>query len=96
MKLLMAIVRDDHAPKITSSLNQEGMAVTHISSTGGFWRRGNTTLLIGLEDRDIDRALAIINEHAGPEITPRGGEPAGREPHRATVFVLNVGRFEQY
>ena len=38
MKLLMAIVRDDHAPAITSALNQAGMAVTHISSTGGFWR----------------------------------------------------------
>lgn len=95
MKLLMAIVRDDHAPGITSALNQAGMAVTHISSTGGFWRRGNTTLLIGIDDEDTEKALAIINEHAGPEIQPTD-QPVGREPHRATVFVLNVGQFEQY
>jgi uncharacterized protein YaaQ len=95
MKLLMAIVRDDHAPAITSALNQAGMAVTHISSTGGFWRRGNTTLLIGLDDQDIDQALRIVNANAGPEIEP-SGQPEGRQPHRATVFVINVGQFEQY
>ena len=66
MKLLMAIVRDDHAPAITSALNQAGMAVTHISSTGGFWRRGNTTLLIGVED---DGSLAIYSGVPG-EVGP--------------------------
>ncbi len=95
MKLLMAIVRDDHAPAVTSALNQAGIAVTQISSTGGFWRRGNTTLLIGVDDKDTDKALGIINEQAGPEIVS-DGQPTGREPHRATVFVLSVGRFEQY
>ncbi len=95
MKLLMAIVRDDHAPAITSALNQAGMAVTHISSTGGFWRRGNTTLLIGVDDDDAQRALAIIGDHDGPEIQPTG-QPSGREPHRATIFVLNVAQFRQY
>jgi len=95
MKLLMAIVRDDHAPAITAALNQAGMAVTHISSTGGFWRRGNTTLMIGVDDAETRGALEIIGEYAGPEIQPTG-QPGGREPHRATVFVLNVGQFEQY
>lgn len=95
MKLLTAIVRDDYAGDVTAALNEAGLSVTRISSTGGFWRRGNVTLLIGVDEEAIDRALEIVDQHAGPEIDP---EAAARThpPSRATIFVLDVNAFSRY
>ena len=95
MKLLIAVVRDEFAADVVAALNEAGLGVTRISSTGGFWRRGNVTLLIGIDEEDIQRALDITNAHAGPEIDEklaRGQYP----PHRVTIFVLEVGSFSQF
>lgn len=95
MKLLMAIIRDDFAADVTHALNEEGLSVTRVSSTGGFWRRGNVTLLVGLDESKIDRALEVINANAGPEYSPEMAQ-GPYPPHRATIFVLDVDRFAHY
>ncbi len=95
MKLLMAIVRSEFESDVNFALNEKGFTVTRISTTGGFWRRGNSTLLIGVEDKEIDDALATINENAGPEIKSDRA-PESHPPHRATIFVLDVDAFAQY
>lgn len=89
MKLLMAVVRDDYEADVTYALNKNGFSVTRVSSTGGFWRRGNTTLLAGVADDRVDEALAIIDEQAGPDVDGSQA-PRTHPPHRATVFVLHV------
>ncbi len=96
MKLILAIVRDDCAADITGALNEEGYRVTRISSTGGFWRRGNVTLLIGVEEPEVESALAIIDRHSGPCAGEEGPSDSGHPPHRSTVFVLPVHRFAHY
>lgn len=95
MKLLMAIIRDDSAPDVSAALTEGGFSVTRVSSTGGFWRRGYVTFLLGVEEVDVDRALEIINANAGPEPNPDQA-PATHPPHRATIFVLDVNRFARY
>ena len=95
MKLLLAIVRDDFAADVTFALNNGGFSVTRVSSTGGFWRRGNVTLLIGVEDEQEDMALEIINKNAGPAIEASSA-PAGHPPSRAIIFVLDVDAMERY
>jgi uncharacterized protein YaaQ len=55
MKLVLAIVRDDFAADVTFALNNEGLSVTRISATGGFWRRGYVTLLIGVQENRLER-----------------------------------------
>lgn len=96
MKLLMAIVRDDCAANLVAGLNEQGFSVTRISTTGGFWRRGNVTLLIGVEDERVDDALEEINHHAGPCPVAEGSGDAAHPPHRATIFVLGVDAFDRY
>ena len=54
MKLVLAIVHDDDANDIIRILNQKGLMVTKMASTGGFLRVGNTTLIIGVEDDKVD------------------------------------------
>ena len=95
MKLLLAIVRDDFAADVTFALNSKGLSVTRISSTGGFWRRGNATLLIGVEEERIPETLDTINAHAGPEIEP-GSAPSSHPPRRATIFVLDIDSSAHY
>ena len=95
MKLLLAIVRDDHEADVIFALNNQGFSVTRVSTTGGFWRRGNTTLMIGADDGKLDEALEVINSNAGPEIE-MDSAPSSHPPHRATIFVMNVDSFAQY
>ena len=95
MKLLLAIVRDDYAADITYSLNSVGLSVTRVSSTGGFWKRGYATLLIGLDETRVAEALDAIDQHAGPPVDGSNA-PATHPPHRATIFVLDSELYAHY
>jgi uncharacterized protein YaaQ len=107
-KLLVIIVSDADADGLIQATVQRGLAATKIGSTGGFLRRGNTTLLIGVPAADVDEVLGLIRRlcPARSELLtlgalPLGGEvPFVTEPVEvriggAVVFVLNVERFER-
>lgn len=64
MKLAVFIVENARADASVDALVARGFRVTRLASTGGFLRRGNTTLLVGLEDHEIDRARSILHETA--------------------------------
>lgn len=84
MKLIVAIVKDTDALAVTDALVAEEFGVTRVASTGGFLRRGNVTLLIGVEPEAVERVFEVIEESCH---TP---EP---EQHKATVFVLPAEEF---
>ena len=86
-KLIVAIIRDTDGEAISKALLDQGYRVTLVASTGGFLRRGNATLLIGVEKSRVQDAIQLIRENSAPGIDP------GLK--RATVFVLAVDRFEQ-
>ncbi len=87
MKLMIVILNDTDAEAALRALVEREFRVTRIASTGGFLRRGNTTLMIGTEAEQVDDALDVIREACeAPEVA--GGR-------RATIFVLDVTRFEQ-
>lgn len=87
MKMLIAILSDEDAEPVLKALVEEDFRATRISSTGAFLRRGNTTLLVGLDDERVDPAIKLIRTHTR--------EPEHRGQRRATVFVLDVARFFQ-
>lgn len=87
MKLIIAILRDEDSESISQALISEGFRVTRIASTGGFLRRGSTTLMIGVDEEKVDPAVEIIRSNC-----PVSVEPSLK---RATLFVLNVDRFTQ-
>ena len=49
MKMIFAIVRKEDEGFVIERLNKEKISVTKLSSTGGFLRKGNATLMIGTE-----------------------------------------------
>ncbi len=88
MKLIIAILRDYDTDNVSHALTSASLRVTSIASTGGFLRRGQTTLLIGLEDEQVDQALEIIRENCT--------SPAETGRNRATIFVVKVDRFVHF
>lgn len=64
MKLLVFVVESALADASVDALVEQGFRVTRLASTGGFLRRGNTTLLVGVEENLVDRAMAIVKRAA--------------------------------
>ncbi len=87
MKLVIAIVHHTDGEDVLQALTGAQFSVTRIASSGGFLRRGNATLLIGAEAEQVPMAVQLIREHTAPPVDP------GLK--RATVFVLNVERYEK-
>ena len=92
-------------------LNKAHIGVTKLSSTGGFLRDGNTTLMIGTEDDKVEAVMDILQENCAKRsqmevVAPpytTGGVPGWSigcttikvEVGGATVFVLDVEQFRK-
>jgi uncharacterized protein YaaQ len=87
MKMIIAILSDDDSEGVSQALVHANFRVTRIASTGGFFRKGSTTLMIGLDDELVEEAIDIIHENCNPSIEP------GLK--RASLFVLNIAHYEQ-
>jgi uncharacterized protein YaaQ len=79
MKLLVFVTEDAVADPTVDALIEQGFRVTRLASTGGFLRKGNTTLLVGLEEATVDRAISIV----------RGAAPG------ALAIALDLERYER-
>ena len=88
MKLILAILRDPHHENINHALTSAGFRVTLVASTSGWLRKGVTTLLIGVDDHQVDQALDVIRKNC-----PAHTEA---ESHNATMFVLKTLGFEHF
>ena len=64
MKLIYAIIRYDNEDDVTTSLTKHKFSVTRLSTTGGFLKKGNTTLMIVTEPERVDEAIDIIIRNA--------------------------------
>ncbi|MBQ4626501.1 MAG: cyclic-di-AMP receptor, partial [Clostridia bacterium] len=47
MKLIVAIINNDDSASVLNGLTQKGYSATKLSTSGGFLRAGNSTLIIG-------------------------------------------------
>ena len=64
MKLVLAIVSNDDASAVTSALTKNNFYMTLLSTTGGFLRAGNTTLIVGTDDDLVDKCIDVIGSEA--------------------------------
>ena len=109
MKLIMSIVNSDDARPLLEVLSRKGYRATMVSTTGGFLREGNSTVLIGVEDELVPTVLDLIKENCHtrkqfvnplPPIMEPGElympSPIEVQVGGATVFVLDVERFERF
>ena len=106
MKMILAIVSNDDSSNVSRQLTRERYSVTRLATTGGFLMSGNTTLLIGVEDEKVDNVIEIIssNSRKRTKMVPStasfsagmySGMPVQVTVGGATIFVMNVERFEK-
>jgi uncharacterized protein YaaQ len=107
MKMLLAIVSYDDARTVIASLTHARFSITKLATTGGFLKAGNVTLLIGTDEERLEEALDIIRTHCSARKQVLSSSPSTVAPGvypsmpvqidagGATVFVLNVERFEK-
>lgn len=108
MKLIFAIMHDEDSRKVIETLNSLGYSVTKLCSTGGFLRTGNTTLMIGTSDEELENILYIIktNSMSRKQYMQTAAHGAfiggmtigGIEVNvgGSTVFVTEVERMEKF
>jgi uncharacterized protein YaaQ len=108
LRLVVAIVQGEDAQRTVTALGDKGIGSTRFASSGGFLQQGNVTLLIGVDDAQVDEALNVIRENCHERsryLTPvpplaDPGEfflayPVEVEVGGATVFVVPVDKFEK-
>jgi uncharacterized protein YaaQ len=108
MKMILAIVQADDALAITDALVTAGYRVTRIATTGGWLRRENATLMLGVEDAQVNHVLRLL-QRVGRERTTYVDMPVERQGTQnpqasessvqvgsATVFVLDVEHSDRY
>lgn len=105
MKLIVAIVQDQDVNALMDALTEKKYRVTKLSSTGGFLKSGNTTLLIGVEDDKVNEVKELVDHNCKTReittslltVTMPGDTfvpyPLEVKVGGATLFVLNVEEF---
>jgi uncharacterized protein YaaQ len=92
MKLVLAILRDSVEDEILHQLSSHQYRMTRIASTGGFLRRGNVTLMIGVEEERLEDLFKLIKDSCSA-CKPESGQSAGQSD--VTLFILNATSFQQ-
>lgn len=92
MKLIVAVVKGEEVDKVVQSLVESDHRLTRINTTGGFLRRGNSTLLIGVPSNQVDDVVAAIRAACPPQVEAAPVDK-GLPMYSATVFVLDSSHF---
>jgi uncharacterized protein YaaQ len=107
MKMIIAIVQDEDSTEVVEALTEEDYRVTKLATTGGFLKSGNTTIMVGIEEEKVQKAIDIIKTicKKRKEIlvspTSLGGSESGYiqqypvqiDVGGATIFVINIDQF---
>ncbi len=88
MKMIITIIKDNDTDTVIRALTSENFRVTTIASTGGFLRSGVTTLLCGVEDDQVQKALNTIHKIFPPQDST--------DEKRCTLFVINVADSQRF
>jgi uncharacterized protein YaaQ len=93
MQLIVAVVQNEDADNVIVALLEIDFRATRLASTGGFLRRGNTTVMIGVQDHQIDQVLDLIRHEAkSREQKEQSGDV---QTAAATVFVLDLEDYQR-
>jgi uncharacterized protein YaaQ len=108
VKLVVAIVHNEDAGALVDALLEREFRATRLHSSGGFLKESNATIILGVEDADVDEVLGIVRANCTSRTQVVNPMPPIMEPGEffmpyplqvdvggATVFVLPVERLER-
>lgn len=108
MKFIIAIVQDYDVDRLLRTVTSAGLRATKISSTGGFLRTGNTTVIMGVDDDRLQSCYRLVEQSCRSRVevqldpvTAEYAEWYAAGLHEVTiggaiVFQLQVTRFVQF
>ena len=92
MKLIICVVQNKDADGVVDALTAADYRATRFASTGGFLRRGNTTIMVGVQDHQVDHVVEIIRDEARKQATTEQEQPGQAA---ATIFVLDLEEYQR-
>ncbi len=104
MKLVVGIVNSEDANDLLSEITKASFQATKLSTSGGFLKMGNVTVLVGVEDDKVDSLVEIFKSCCSrrtqmipttPTFLGEGfitGAPVEVTIGGATLFVLDVDK----
>ena len=108
MKLVVAIVHNEDVKALVDALLEREFRATRLHSSGGFLRQSNATVILGVEDAQVDEVMDVVRANCTSRTQIVNPMPPIMEPGEffmpyplevevggATVFVLPVDRFER-
>ncbi|HKB28932.1 MAG TPA: cyclic-di-AMP receptor [Candidatus Limnocylindrales bacterium] len=108
MRLVIAIVHNEDAGTLVDALIAAEFRTTRLQSSGGFLKESNATIVLGVEDDQVEAVLALVREHCTARTQTVNPMPPIMEPGEffmpyplevevggATVFVLPIERTER-
>jgi uncharacterized protein YaaQ len=108
VKLVVSIVHNEDAGPLVAALLERQYRATRLHSSGGFLRQSNATVLLGVDDDQVDEVLTLIRENCTSRTQTVNPMPPIMEPGEfympypvevemggAVVFVVPVDRFER-
>ena len=105
MKLVIGIVNNDDAGHLLAEITKASLQATKLSTSGGFLKMGNATILVGVEDERVDEVTEIFKNCCSRRTQmisttpPFLGEgfisavPVEVTIGGATLFVVDVEKF---
>ena len=94
MKLIITVVQNKDADEVVDALVSADFRATRFASTGGFLRRGNTTIMIGVQDQQVEQVLDIIRDEARNRAAQSDADE-DTQTAAATVFVLDLEEYQR-
>ena len=108
MKLVVAIVHNEDAGALVDALLEREYRATRLHSSGGFLKQSNATIILAVEDEQVEAVMAVVRENCTSRTQVVNPMPPIMEPGEffmpyplevevggATVLVLPVERFER-
>lgn len=103
--LLIVVVQGQDADIAIESLVDEGFGVTRLPSVGGFLGRKSATLMIGVSEENMQKALQILDRNCRKRVAfiamPMENSPLPMPAPTpvtvggASIFSLKVERYEE-
>lgn len=110
-KLVLAVLQEEDYDETVAALNQHGFFVTKLSSSGGFLKKKNVLIMVGVEAARYVELMDLLRGRAGrrrktlyctPTVVPGGGAesahaaiPVPVETGGATIFTLSLEGLEK-
>ena len=101
MKLVVAIVHHEDAGPLVDALLDHEFRATRLHSSGGFLKQSNATMIVGVEDDQVETVIGLVRETCTSRTQVVNPMPPIMEPGEffmpyplevevggATVFVL--------